>query len=882
MIFHRLRHYSELIVILLLVPMDIIAQWGWNWQNPLPQGNSLRDIQAFDQNTAIAVGNDGTVLRTDNGGISWKHSVSGTLNNLNSVRFINRQVGWAVGDGGTIIKTHDAGMSWVSESSGTSIPLTSIQFIDSILGWAVGGERLFQQSPGILLRTTDGGATWTNQEMGIAFSSVSFVSPTIGWAVGFYSSGGYGGGEILKTTNGGFTWDSLNLWVPDLRSVHFIDSSTGWVAGSGGFILKTTTGGMSWSTQASNTSNDLFSITFIDSTIGFAVGGSGTILKTTNGGQAWASVQPPDSSTLNSVDFVDPATGWIVGEYGTTFKSTNGGISWASQSLGLKQNQYSTYFLTPTLGWSVGAEGSVLKTTNGGNDWLSQATGVSNLLLSVRFVNQDTGWIVGSYGTILKTTDGGSTWATQSIATGNYLESVFFLDPARGWIAGDGGTILKTTNGGQNWQTQASDINLNYYSVFFTDENNGWVVGDYVNMLRTTNGGTTWISQDNGLGFLYSVMFINDSVGWAGGGSMITKTTNAGLTWQAHRIDSLVGVYKIFFLDENHGWGVGLGPRIVGTYNWYGAIVSTSDGGTTWATQLSGTSNTLWSVFFTSPEQGWIVGEGGTILHTNTGGSFVSVNNNWNMVSVPLTVSDSRTRSIFPTAISPAYAYNGGYMPEDTLKNGKGYWLKFNGAQGAPMEGIPRSLDSIAVSEGWNMIGSIGSSVAVSGVASDPGGFITSRFFGYEGNYSATDSIRPGKAYWVKVNQTGKLILTSSSSELSASNRIRIVPTQEEPPGPPDGKQATSTIPTTYALEQNYPNPFNPSSSISFTIPNHEHVRIQVFNLLGQLITTLVNQDKEPGTYSVTWDASTRSSGLYFYRMTAGEFVQTRKAILLR
>lgn len=92
----------------------------------------------------------------------------------------------------------------------------------------------------------------------------------------------------------------------------------------------------------------------------------------------------------------------------------------------------------------------------------------------------------------------------------------------------------------------------------------------------------------------------------------------------------------------------------------------------------------------------------------------------------------------------------------------------------------------------------------------------------------------------------------------------------------------TSPIPRVIFLSPNYPNPFNPSTSISFGVPKQTHVRLQVYNVLGQLIAALVNDDKQPGKYTVTWDAGDRPSGLYFYRITAGEFAQTKKAILLK
>lgn len=88
--------------------------------------------------------------------------------------------------------------------------------------------------------------------------------------------------------------------------------------------------------------------------------------------------------------------------------------------------------------------------------------------------------------------------------------------------------------------------------------------------------------------------------------------------------------------------------------------------------------------------------------------------------------------------------------------------------------------------------------------------------------------------------------------------------------------------PLSFELLQSYPNPFNPSTSISYSLPKQTRVRLQVFNPLGQIVTTLVDQEKSPGTYTVKWDASTRPSGLYFYRMTAGEFVQTKKAVHLK
>jgi predicted GH43/DUF377 family glycosyl hydrolase len=89
-------------------------------------------------------------------------------------------------------------------------------------------------------------------------------------------------------------------------------------------------------------------------------------------------------------------------------------------------------------------------------------------------------------------------------------------------------------------------------------------------------------------------------------------------------------------------------------------------------------------------------------------------------------------------------------------------------------------------------------------------------------------------------------------------------------------------VPTGFALAQNYPNPFNPSTTISYALPHRSHVTLSVFNTLGQQVTTLVNGEMEAGNHNVTFDATGLASGVYLYRLQAGEYVETRKLILLR
>ncbi|MFQ5498996.1 MAG: T9SS type A sorting domain-containing protein [Candidatus Zixiibacteriota bacterium] len=94
-------------------------------------------------------------------------------------------------------------------------------------------------------------------------------------------------------------------------------------------------------------------------------------------------------------------------------------------------------------------------------------------------------------------------------------------------------------------------------------------------------------------------------------------------------------------------------------------------------------------------------------------------------------------------------------------------------------------------------------------------------------------------------------------------------------------------LPTTFALDQNYPNPFNPTTQINFDVPARSHVTLDVFNVLGQRVISLVNEDLAASSYTVDWDGRSEggeavASGVYFYRMEAGDFVQTKKMMLLK
>ena len=92
----------------------------------------------------------------------------------------------------------------------------------------------------------------------------------------------------------------------------------------------------------------------------------------------------------------------------------------------------------------------------------------------------------------------------------------------------------------------------------------------------------------------------------------------------------------------------------------------------------------------------------------------------------------------------------------------------------------------------------------------------------------------------------------------------------------------TVVLPSRYALSQNYPNPFNPSTTFTYTLPHLEHVRLAIFNIIGQEIAVLIDGEKPPGTYTAVWNAASLASGVYFFRLRAGGYEETKKLILAK
>ncbi len=153
---------------------------GATWKiQETPERKLLYDVAAIDGEHALAVGAGGTILRTVDGGRTWNQQSSDVIQTLRAVHFIDARRGWAVGSKGTVLTTADGGVRWRPQSSNVTLNLNDVFFVNAQHGW-IASDR------GLLLGTTDGGLTWENVELNTHanLARLFFVAPDCGWVVG--------------------------------------------------------------------------------------------------------------------------------------------------------------------------------------------------------------------------------------------------------------------------------------------------------------------------------------------------------------------------------------------------------------------------------------------------------------------------------------------------------------------------------------------------------------------------------------------------------------------------------------------------------------------------------------------------------------------------
>jgi len=262
-----------------------------------------------------------TITKTNNFNIvntKWKTANSPTLKGLNSICFVSDSIGFACGEQGTVIKTIDGGSSWTFLSNSSSIDFYDINFISSQKGFIVG-------SNGTILSTADGGKNWhkVNYKSTASLFKIYFLkNTTVGFVVG-------ADGTILKTYDSGSHWLQINVPTKEvLYSISFPDANNGFIVGKNGIILKTLDQGNTWDDDKKLNDQYIKDICFINNKVGIFVGGNGEIARTSDGGKNWEIVPTSIASGLYSVNFINQEYGIILGGNGEILISKDLGKTW--------------------------------------------------------------------------------------------------------------------------------------------------------------------------------------------------------------------------------------------------------------------------------------------------------------------------------------------------------------------------------------------------------------------------------------------------------------------------------------------------------------------------------------------------------------------------
>ena len=317
----------------------------------------------------------------------WYIQLNSPTADIMDLHFINDKTGWAVGFNGSVIKTTNGGVNWVSYNINSDYQLSLVRFANEKYGFA-GGFKFDGDLLPHLFRTTDGGISWTISFQVFGTSGVLRSINFINESTGFFGVTYYGVGHVYKTTNSGNNWTLLNTNLStgySASDIHFVNTSTGYVSSYKvnnqndpivNIIIKSTDAGNSWfelnrDTVPYSNTNWNRKVFFFNENTGYLQ--RGDLYKTTNGGLNFVS---RSTGFINSYCFPSIDTGWCTGYDGKIIKTTNGGNTWISQNLSSGNDLFPVFFINSQTGWTGGG-GLILNTYSGGISSVSQSTHVA-------------------------------------------------------------------------------------------------------------------------------------------------------------------------------------------------------------------------------------------------------------------------------------------------------------------------------------------------------------------------------------------------------------------------------------------------------------------------------------------------------------------------
>lgn len=894
-----------------------------DWTENQQRGVQVIKINPLNPNTVWAGTTEG-IYKSTNAGASWDFIVPANMcmdliiHRIDTNRVIASFGNFGSGIG--IYRTDDGGQNWSSV-----VGLPSYSGKTMLEQYYSNPDKIYAS---VADSTTGVGSLWMSTDFGTSWSSLTSSPSHLGvqgWYSHYVAVHPFDSSQIaynavgrLKSTNAGGSFSSPVGGYSDNHAFAYSpsDPSVFYTACDDG-IYRSTDFGTTFTPVNNNLATGQFYNGFSnsqqDSSLaivqsqdhipGYIYSGSTAWGRSARDEAGWTAIDPNNDMLMYAIN----RNGGSVG------KSTNRGVSF-SAAVGLSSfGAWNSPLIIAPSNPAVLYAGKTLvhKSTNSSANWAATNGGISldgnpALAIAISYTSTDTVYVgtapYVSSGHIFRTTNAGTSWTNITGPLPDRYPLDLATDPTNSRIVyaafgGFGsGHIFKSTDAGGSWNDITNTLPDIPATALLVDPQNSSVVyvGTDVGVFVSTNGGASWNSFNDGLP---DAVLVSD-LSMTASNRTIRVSTHGNGAFQRRMPTS----FPALSVQSPNG-GETLLSNSIHLITWSQALVPTvtidysTDNGGTWMQIATNVSSSLpgfeWTVPFTPSTQALVrvrsttdtnlTSQSSAPFTIHFEGTFVNVHERWNMISLPVVVSDSAVTTVFPGATSSAYAYSGGYVTSSTLERGRGYWLKFGSTELVPLYGDTVSSDSIPVSMDWTLIGSITYPVPVSSIGSDPPGIIVSNFYGYDGaGYTIEDTLLPGRGYWVKANQAGVLTISSGANPMTES-RIIVRPGTDLPPPPPGtGISVLSGIPGAILLAQNFPNPFNPTTQIRFSIDGPMLVSIEVFDVLGKFVTTIVQERLEAGVYERTFTGTGLPSGSYFVRLTAGEFTQTRKIVLLR
>ena len=393
-----------------------------------------------------------------------------------------------------------------------------------------------------------------------------------------------------------------------------------------------------------------------------------------------------------------------------------------------------------------------------------------------------------------------------------------------------------------------------------------------------------WILHESGQSYwnLNSICFINTGTGFAAGNNgTFDKTTNGGFNWSLLNTGTNNNFNSVSFPSSNTGYIVGGG----------GVLVKTTNGGTNWNLFPAGTGYVQTSMFFINDNTGYVTstvsGTSSIIMKTTNGGY------NWLLD----TTVNVLLRSVYFIDLNTGFAAGGSSSGGGIFKttNGGFRWFTVN------------LIDNYSYYHIYICNNTIGYAVGTYGYiakSTDGGNNWNEQYFGIGITLTSVFFVDINTGYSVG---TGGTILKTTNGGINWIHQLNLATSaylndvwftdantgyavgysgtiiQTTTGGDPIGiKPISYEIPKTFILSQNYPNPFNPSTTIEFDIPMTSYTKLIVYDLLGKEIEILVYEELKAGSYRADFNADRLSSGVYYYKLAAGDFNQTRRMVVLK